>query len=86
MGALRGWVSDNSTFFFKELTPVHGPMSFAAKGKKIYVKSRQTNTSHCPTKTISKTDMHPLKSELSQENELSTLKMSEASPIHSGSR
>ena len=32
----------------------------AAKGKKC-TKSRQTNTSHCPTKTISKTFKHPLK-------------------------
>ena len=36
------------------------PMTFGAKGKKC-TKSRQTNTSHCPTKTISKTGTHPLK-------------------------
>ena len=35
-------------------------MTFAARENKC-TKSRQTNTSHCPTKTISKTDTHPLK-------------------------
>ena len=37
-------------------------MSFVAKEKKKKcTKSRQTHTSHCPTKTISKTVTHPLK-------------------------
>ena len=31
------------------------------RGKKVNTKSRQTNTSHCPTKTISKTATAPLK-------------------------
>ena len=42
---------------FKKLTPVRRPMSFMAKGKKT-TKSR--HTSHCPTKTVSKTDTQPL--------------------------
>ena len=37
-------------------------MSFAAKRKKIQYKIK-TNPSHCPTKTISKTDTVPLKAE-----------------------
>ena len=38
-------------------------MSLAAKGKKC-TKSRQTNTSYSPTKTISKNVIHPLKCQL----------------------
>ena len=48
---LRGHATEKSTFF-KELTPVCRPMSFPAKGKKKNMQNeRQTNTSHCPTKT-----------------------------------
>ena len=63
---LRGCRSKKSTFL-KNWRPVRGPMSFAAKGKKKKKKRpnpRQTNTSHCPTKTISKSDLHPLKETL----------------------
>ena len=36
-------------------------MSFAAKGEKNAQSESKTNTSHCPTKTISKSDTSPLK-------------------------
>ena len=62
---LRGCRSKKSTFL-KNWRPVRGPMSFAAKEKNTnkikWLNPRQTNTSHCPTKTISKSDLHPLKS------------------------
>ena len=49
-------------FFLKNWHPVRRPMSFAAKEKNKYIQNqRQTNTSHCPTKTITKTDTYPLK-------------------------
>ena len=36
-------------------------MTFVAKGKKKHIQNqRQTNTSHCPTKTISKSVAYPL--------------------------
>ena len=47
--------------FFKELTPHLRTYELHNQGGKKCTKSRQTNTSHCPTKTVSKTDMHPLK-------------------------
>ena len=56
---LRGRVSEKSTFF-KELTPRSRTYELRGQGKRC-TKSRQTNTSHCPTKTISKTETHPLK-------------------------
>ena len=51
--------------FLRNWNPVRGPMSFAAKEKGKRVKKRltnprQTNTSHCPTKTIAKTGIRPL--------------------------
>ena len=58
---LRGRVSKKSTFFLKNWHPVRGPMSFTVKGKKKGPKSRQRNTSHCPTKTISINDTRPHK-------------------------
>ena len=45
---------------FKELTPHSRTYELRGQGKKIDTKSRQTNTSHCTTKTISKTDTVPL--------------------------
>ena len=50
---LKG-VGNGKIDIFKELTPIRGPMSSAAKGKKVNTKSRQTNTSHCDTKTKEK--------------------------------
>ena len=50
---------------FKELMPLfltyelHG-QGREKKKKEVNTKSRQTNTSHCPTKTISQTDTVPL--------------------------
>ena len=64
------WAQDvcreNQHSFLKNWHPVREPLSFAAKRKNKNqktktTKSRQTNTSHCPTKTISKTDTHTLK-------------------------
>ena len=57
---LRGQVSEKSTFF-KELTPRLRTYELRGqRGKKNTPSQRQTNTSHCPTKTISKTDTRPL--------------------------
>ena len=54
---LRGRCRKNR-HFLKNWHPILRPMSFAAKGKGGggggCTKSRQTNTSHCPTITISK--------------------------------
>ena len=40
-------------------------MSFAAKGKNNNYKIKTNASSHCPTKTISKTDTHALKADIS---------------------
>ena len=46
--------------FFKELTPRSRMYERRGQGgEKMY--KIKTNTSHCPTKTISKTSMHPIK-------------------------
>ena len=57
---IKGTYVGKIYIFLKNWHPVRGPMSFVAKGKKN-PKSRQTNTSHCPTKTISKIDTRPFK-------------------------
>ena len=48
-------MSEKSTFF-KELRPSSRTYELRSQGKKKSTKSRQTNTSHCPTKTTSKPD------------------------------
>ena len=51
----------------KELTPhsqtyeLCGQRRGGGGGGRVNTKSRQTSTSHCPTKTISKTDTVPLR-------------------------
>ena len=53
-------MSEKSTSF-TELTSRLWTYELCGQGeKKNCTKSRQTNTSHCPTKTISKTDVHTL--------------------------
>ena len=48
---------EKKSTFLKNWRSICGHKSFAAKGKqKANTKSRQTNASRCPTKTISKTD------------------------------
>ena len=54
----RGQTTEKSTFFFKELTPRSWTL-WASRPKENNIQNqRQTNTSHCPTKTNSK--MHGL--------------------------
>ena len=52
---LRGGVSKKIDVF-KELTPRSRTYELRGQVKKISTNSRQTNTLHCPTKTISKND------------------------------
>ena len=61
-GNLRGQTMEKSTFFFKELTPHSQTCELRGQGEKKHIQNqRQTNTSHCPTKTISESVACPLK-------------------------